>query len=425
MKFTIRLLTSRIAKVALATASLFHWSNVWSVTAAQDNVKYLNLTGDSLFPEGILPLPDGRILVGGFGDGSLQFVDPSTTTTSPNDNNNNTTSYLSAPGENGMVIAVGFAYDEARDLLWVSNFNLNTSAGVPGSQLKVFNLTSSELVATIPEEFISGAFFNEVTLTEDGTVYVTDTLRPTIWVAPNTSAVEEFVSNDLLKNPVQPFGLNGLDVSPDGKYLIASVMDRLDAGDGRLVRISLDTTKEVLDIELFNGNNETSDAVAGFAGSDGMFFYEGNLYMVNVFSSAGAIYQAKFSDDYSTAFLTVLDDFQDVYNRPTSSALVGHTIWTVQSQLDHIFDDGNGALGTPPDLPFQIVGVPLDDLVATSSSSSPISPPIPLAAPATVPTASPPTSTSSAESMFDRTSNRMHMVAVITLSVVIATIGTL
>ena len=425
MKIAIRLLTSRIAKVALAGASLFHWSNVCSVTAAQDNVKYLNLTGDSLFPEGILPLPDGRILVGGFGDGSLQFVDPSTTTTSPNDNNNNTTSYLSAPGENGMVIAVGFAYDEARDLLWVSNFNLNTSAGVPGSQLKVFNLTSSELVATIPEEFISGAFFNEVTLTEDGTVYVTDTLRPTIWVAPNTSAVEEFVSNDLLKNPVQPFGLNGLDVSPDGKYLIASVMDRLDAGDGRLVRISLDTTKEVLDIELFNGNNETSDAVAGFAGSDGMFFYEGNLYMVNVFSSAGAIYQAKFSDDYSTAFLTILDAFQDVYNRPTSSVLVGNTLWTVQSQLDHIFDDGNGALGTPPDLPFQIVGVPLDDLVATSSSSSPISPPIPLAAPATVPTASPPTSTSSAESMFDRTSNRMHMVAVITLSVVIAAIGTL
>jgi hypothetical protein len=107
--------------------------------------------------------------------------------------------------------------------------------------------------------------------------------------------------------------------------------------------------------------------------------------------------------------------------RPSSSALVGNTLWTVQSQLDHIIDDENGALGTPPDLPFQIVGVPLDDLVATSSSSSPISPPTP----ATVPTASPSTSTSSAENMFDRTPNRMHMVAVITLSVVIATIGTL
>ena len=409
------------SKFTVAVVILYTWSLV-AVAQNDEVVQYIDLLGDALFPEGILPLPDGRILVGGFGDGSLQLIDP--TATSSNNSNSNTPTYLSRPGENGMVIAVGFAYDESTDLLWVSNFNFNTSAGVPGSQLKVFNLTSSELVATIPEEFINGAFFNEVTLTDDGTAYVTDTFQPTIWVAPNTSAVEVFVTDDLLKNPVQPFGLNGLSLSPDGTYLIASVMDRLDAGDGRLVRITL-STREVVDIELQNSINETSDAVAGFAGSDGMFFYEDGLYMVNVYSSSGAIYRATFSDDYSVATLTILDAFQDVYNRPTSSALVGNTFWTVQSQLDHIIDDENGALGTPPELPFQIVGVPFYTLLLDTPLSSPSSPIAPT--PGTAPSASPPTtaknnSTSSAWNMFDHTSNALQMFTAVLFIVTFVTV---
>ena len=37
----------------------------------------------------------------------------------------------------------------------------------------------------------------------------------------------------------------------------------------------------------------------------------------------------------------------------------GETLWIVNSQLDHVIDDGNGAMGTPPNMPFQIVGVQL------------------------------------------------------------------
>jgi hypothetical protein len=389
----------KMAKFLMAL--VFTWSN-WSVVS-QDDVKYIDLLGDSLFPEGILALPDGRLLVGGFGDGSLQFVDP---------NGNTSNTYLSAPGENGMVIAVGFAHDASTNLLWVSNFNFNTSAGVPGSQLKVFNLSSSDLVATIPPDFINGAFFNEVAITDDGIVYVSDTFNPTIWFAPNMTSVEKFVTNDSLKNPVQPFGLNGLTISPDGQYLIASVMDRLDAGDGRLVRITL-SSRAVLDIEL-QSSGETPTAFANFAGSDGMRFIDGSLYMVNVYSPAGAIYKAEFSDDYSVATLTILEAYQSVYNRPTASALVKNTYWTVQSQLDHIIDDENGALGTPPEIPFQIVGVPFDLLQivtnATTSpgsvtTTSPVSSPVSAPPPITAPTVSLPDNMSPTKTTTEETSS--------------------
>ncbi|MEM9454073.1 MAG: hypothetical protein AAGF11_07830 [Myxococcota bacterium] len=47
-----------------------------------------------------------------------------------------------------------------------------------------------------------------------------------------------------------------------------------------------------------------------------------------------------------------------VIDRPTSSAIRGDQLVVVSSQLDHIVDDENGALGTPPDLPFMLVSVP-------------------------------------------------------------------
>lgn len=313
------------------------------------SVEYISLNGDALFPEGIIALPGNSLAVGGFGDGSIQLIDQM-----------NQVTYFSQPAQNGMVIAVGMAVDIKRNQLWVANFNFKTESGKPGSNLKVFDLKSKKLLKTIPENFIEGAFFNEVTIDAGGRVYVSNTFSPQIWTADlNSTQPTMFVQDDLLSNPApdQPFDLNGLTITPDGKYLIASVMDRLDAGDGKLVRINI-KTKEVTSINL-----EGKEAVAAFAGSDGMFFHGGQLFMVNVFSKAGAIITAKFNEDYSTASLTIRNQYNDVYDRPTASAIRNGKLFTVNSQLNHIIDDADGQLNTAHKKPFKIVGVPLKELL--------------------------------------------------------------
>jgi hypothetical protein len=168
-----------------------------------------------------------------------------------------------------------------------------------------------------------------------------------------------FVTNDLLKNPSpdQPFGLNGLTITPDNKYLIASVMNRTIKGGGTLVRVNI-ATKEVTPIKL-----NDDEATKSFSGSDGMFFYKGQLMMVNVFSSAGAIFSAKFNKDYSVSILTIRNKFQSVYDRPTASAIRDGKLYTVNSQLNHIIDDKDGKINTPPVLPFKVVSVPLAELL--------------------------------------------------------------
>ncbi|KAL7571438.1 hypothetical protein ACA910_019195 [Epithemia clementina (nom. ined.)] len=337
-----------------------------SSSAAPVERQFIDLLGDATFPEAILAIDGNKLMVGGFGDGSLQLVDL--------DYDPPRVEYFNAPGDNGMIITVGFVYDAKRDYLWVANFDF-----VLGSQLKVFSYTRRQLIATIPspDEFVTGSFFNELTMASDGTIYVSDTFNPTIWTASprDLTTVQPLVTDPLLLNPEQPFGLNGLALTPNEKYLVASVMDRLDAGDGRLVRISLDgdDDRQVSNVVLRN-KYTSSMAVENFAGSDGMIFLKNQhqrgggsrrLVMVHVYSPAGAIITADFTPDYAQATLVVRDSmpaFEGVYNRPTASDVLGDKWWTINSQLDHIIDDANGAVGTPPDLPFQLVGVPLKAL---------------------------------------------------------------
>lgn len=334
LKFTASLL------VAIATTSAAYAQPTESIA----------LQGTQLFPEGIVTLPNNDLLVGGFGDGSIQKIDAK-----------NNVSYFSQSGQNGMVIAVGFAVDKKNHRLWVANFNFKTETGNPGSNLKVFDYTTGKLLKTIPETFVQGAFFNEVTLDKNGNVFVSDTFGPKIWTANYASKeASVFVTDEvLLKNPSadQPFGLNGLTITPNEKYLIASVMNRTIKGGGTLVRVNL-KNKEVKQIEL-----ENDSATAAFSGSDGMFFHNSKLLMVNVYSKAGAIFSASFNRDFSKARLTIRDKFQSVYDRPTASAIRDGKLYTVNSQLNHIIDDKDGALNTPPVLPFELVAVPLNELL--------------------------------------------------------------
>lgn len=324
--------------------------SIYSQSNKEDkNADYIALQGTTVFPEGIITLPNNDILVGGFGDGSIQRIDK-----------NNRVSYFNQPGENGMVIAVGFHLDTKNNRLWVANFNFKTESGNPGSQFKVFDYVTGKLLKTIPENFIEGAFFNEVAMDATGEVYVSNTFGPNLWsTSYESDDVSVFVSNDLLKNPSpdQPFGLNGLAISPDNKYLIASVMNRTIKGGGTLVRIVL-SSKEVSTIEI-----KEDEAKKSFSGSDGMFFYKGQLLMVNVFSKAGAIFTAEFNKDYSEARLKIRNRYQNVYDRPTASTIRDGRLYTVNSQLNHIIDDKDGKINTPPVLPFKVVSVPLKELL--------------------------------------------------------------
>ncbi|MEO0600504.1 MAG: hypothetical protein AAF211_03655 [Myxococcota bacterium] len=306
---------------------------------------FVDLPQERLFPEGILNDGTDTLWVTGFGDGSLLRIDE-----------DDTVSVVKEPGEDGLSSAVGLAADLERGRLWIANFSFDTFA----SDLKVFDLDSGDLIATVtPDAELGPHFFNEMAIDEDGRVYVSDTLQPRIWTAgPALDEVTVLVEDARLANPAEdrPFGLNGLALTPDGDGLVTSVMDRITQGGGRLVHIALDGLA-VTDVAL-------SGDLATFGGSDGMFFDGDQLVMVNVTPPAGLV-TAEFDAEFAAAVLTNRPGADDVLNRPTSSALRGRRLFVVNSQLDHLIDDENGAVGTYPDLPFQIVGVDAAEVLAS------------------------------------------------------------
>ena len=84
--------------------------------------------------------------------------------------------------------------------------------------------------------------------------------------------------------------------------------------------------------------------------------------MTNV-TPAPFIVTATFSEDYSEAHLVGRPAFEELYNRVTSSVVWDDRLVVVNSQLDHVINDENGAYETPPDIPFQVVSVPLFDVL--------------------------------------------------------------
>ena len=56
-------------------SSILGTTEVFSQSNNVNKTETIALQGDQLFPEGIITLPNNDILVGGFGDGSIQKID--------------------------------------------------------------------------------------------------------------------------------------------------------------------------------------------------------------------------------------------------------------------------------------------------------------------------------------------------------------
>ena len=153
--------------------------------------------------------------------------------------------YFKTPGEDGLVTPLGMAIDDDRGRLYVCNLlKVDIYQVSIEANLLVFDIVTSELLATL--EFTDGEvhFLNDVTVDKStGKVYINDAFRPFIYTTgPDLRPLEVLVEHPLL-SPYPPY-MTGLDVTPDGRFIIASVTgwgSSATPSDGALRRVSLDT----------------------------------------------------------------------------------------------------------------------------------------------------------------------------------------
>lgn len=187
------------------------------------------------------------------------------------------------------------------------------------AELLVFNLKTkalerrTDLDALIPEA--EPNFANDVTLSPDGTAYVTDSFSPVIYRVKADGTADVLV-RDNVKFSSPAFGLNGIVYHPNGYLIVAN------AGQGKLYKV-----------DLSNGNAISEIIGTGPLPGDGLTLLNGDLYVV---TGGNRVAQVRSSDNWQTALIVRFD--ANGYVGATTSVAVNNQIYTLNARIGEIGD---------------------------------------------------------------------------------------
>jgi len=236
-------------------------------------------------------------------------------------------------GSDGRTTAIGMKVNSAGQLF---------IAGGGTGGIWVYDTDLGELLGSFNTGRTNG-FLNDVALAPDGSAYFTDSLVPILFrLAPDGQGgweLEEWL--DLNTTPiqyVQGFNLNGIDITPDGMYLIV-----VQSNTGKLFRIATDT-KEVTEIVLAGGDRMTA--------GDGILLDGQMLYVAR--NSLNLIVQLRLNASFTGG--------QQVGSFTNSAFGFTTTITKADNRLLVVNAQFNRRGTNDPVLPFTVASVVIPDI---------------------------------------------------------------
>ena len=257
------------------------------------------LPGSDVFPEGVdtfgkyfyvTSTTDGAVFRGRIGSGDVAEV------------------FLPG-GEDGRTFGVGI---EATDEL------LLVAGGSTGS-LFVYDRTSGQFLGRHTVAAGSSPFLNDVAVTPNGDVYVTDSAADVVYRiaardVTSTSTLQVFAAFTGV-DPTGQFNANGIVATPDGRYLIVVQSDT-----GRLFRLST-RDRSIRAIDLGGATVTTGD---------GLELQGSTLYVVR---NVGVITEVRLQQQF-TRGRVVGETSDPTFQLPTTAALDRGRLLVVNSQFD-------------------------------------------------------------------------------------------
>ncbi len=276
---------------------------------------------DDVFPEGIA-VAGRKFFVGSTTDGTIYRGRLGGRRATP----------FLAGGQDGRTSAIGLKADDG--LLFV--------AGGATGRFFIYDIDSRSLVGSfaVPNTG-AGTFLNDAVVARDGSVYITDSLRPALYrIGPRdyeTSGVEtlpifrDFTGSELVYTG--GFNVNGIAATRDGKHLILA---KSNSADFYRVRVS---DKQVRRVDL------DGEEVSG----DGLVLRGDTLYAVERDGDTGFVVKIRVSDNLLSG--RVISRTTDpTFNDPTTAAAARGRLLVVNSQF------GERAAGVPPG-PFTVSSI--------------------------------------------------------------------
>jgi sugar lactone lactonase YvrE len=214
-----------------------------------------------------------------------------------------------------LVSSVGIEVDEERDRLLVTNSDSGVFQGQSKGHAKlgVYNLSTGERLAMVDLGTLVGAgpdasfFANDVTVADDGTIFVTDTMQNVIYRVGTDYRASVFHK---FTPTAQGFAVNGLVYGP-GNYLLVAEM-----GAGKIYKVPVDDPAATKEVAL-------AEPVAG---ADGLTWMGGGR-LAAVLNSTSRVVALTSSDDWASAQVADVATFE---GQATTGATVGDEFYVVQ-----------------------------------------------------------------------------------------------
>lgn len=222
--------------------------------------------------------------------------------------------------EYGFMGGVGMQVNKAGTILWACSGNIMGKRFRTG--IFAFDTQTGELLRkfALPEDTVK-AFFNDLVIVDDNTVYFTDTYGHCVWKWDlSQDRPQKFAKGALLQYP------NGIALAPDKKHLfIASWpgLCKVDIQTGTTKMLSIDST------------------LIPSGGLDGIVYY--NNSVIGVQNGVDSLEEMKIvryylSPDNNQILKTeIIDQKNKYFNIPTTAAIANNELFVVaNSQLNNI-----------------------------------------------------------------------------------------
>jgi hypothetical protein len=309
-------------------------------TTSQAQVKFLNeydLKSTTSFPEGLAfdPLSRNFYPTAVFGAQITQV---------PADGVTPETVFFTETA-NPRISFSGAKVDFIRRILWVCGVDVQTNpfpvSTVYGIKILPDN-QPGQLVHKIP--LAGPSFCNDIALDFRGDIFATDSIQPNIYkVHPEDDSFEIFATSPLFAAQGGPFGLNGIQVTPDQNHIIT-----VTSFPPQVLSLRINDPANVQQVALSGDPLTDPNPPLAFTAPDGLIFVFQKAYIVQ----NGAVQQLTFTDhDFLHATLKNVLLPQGL----TSATEAFGQLFVIDSQVVPFVD-----LGLPAVLPFKILRVDLE-----------------------------------------------------------------
>jgi sugar lactone lactonase YvrE len=224
-----------------------------------------------------------------------------------------------------LISTIGILADEKRNSLYVCSSD-------PSVSLKTTKETQMQWAKIIAYDLNTGKrkfiadlgalnkegknFANDVTVDNEGNLYVTNSASPIIYKVTQKGEASIFVTSDSWKE--EGFNLNGIVFHQDG-YLLAA-----QSNTGNIYKISISNPKEITKVNT-----------APIIGADGLIMTEKDKLFV-ISNSSQKVLKLKSTDKFLTA--TSIAEENTVLPFPTTGVFAKNKYYVLNAKLNEIFD---------------------------------------------------------------------------------------